>query len=70
MKLNGDKPSRAIAVAPLPPPPEIVTVGAEEYRFVPLFMAPKFVGHTPRRATAVAVTPLLWVGKDPLTGNP
>ena len=51
--------SSAAAVAPLPPPPVMVTVGATEYVVVPLVMVKLAALSPPRVAVAVAVVPLL-----------
>jgi hypothetical protein len=56
-----------VAVAPLPPPPVMATVGATEYFLVPLLMVKLAALSPPRVAVAVAVVPL--VGGATLTSG-
>ena len=50
--------STAVAVAPLPPPPVIVTVGATEYVVMPPAIVKLAALSPPKVAVAVAVVPL------------
>jgi hypothetical protein len=49
--------STAVAVAPLPPPPLMATLGATEYVLVPLVMVKLAALSPPSVAVAVAVVP-------------
>ena len=59
----------AIAVAPLPPPPVIVTVGAAVYPLPPSVIAMDDTAFAVIVASAVACVPFAWLGAEMVTAG-
>jgi hypothetical protein len=59
----------AIAVAPVPPPPVIVTVGADVYPLPPLVTKMEDTALAVMVDVAVAWTPFVWLGAEIVTAG-